>query len=309
MQLANPAQGLMDSYSIGKRSFELANTNDPDSPEALKEVAKQFESLFMNLMLKNMRAANRQFSEGNYLNSFETNMYEDMLDEKLSVSLSESGGFGIAEMLVRQLGSTDYRADYDLPIGERRAQPHIEQQNAQPPDHAADHRKAASRQAGFDSPEAFVDGLMPYVEQAARELQVSPRSIFAQAALETGWGQHIIHDSQGRSSHNLFGIKAKSDWQGDSVAIESVEVVGDVAKLQKSEFKQYDSYADSIRDYARLIGSGRYPGVAGTGERVPEFAKSIAASGYATDPAYAEKLVHIANNAVLNRNPVVKEAP
>ncbi len=150
---------------------------------------------------------------------------------------------------------------------------------------------------------------MPYVEQAARELQVSPRSIFAQAALETGWGQHIIHDSQGRSSHNLFGIKAKSDWQGDSVAIESVEVVGDVAKLQKSEFKQYDSYADSIRDYARLIGSGRYPGVAGTGERVPEFAKSIAASGYATDPAYAEKLVHIANNAVLNRNPVVKEAP
>ena len=289
MQLSNPAQGLMDSYSVGKRAYELSNAKDPDSPEALREVAKQFESLFMNLMLKNMRAANREFSEGNYLNSFETNMYEDMLDEKLSVSLSDSGGFGIAEMLVRQLGNTDYRADYDLPMG-------VNSVNQQ----------AAKRQSGFDSPSAFVSGLMPEVERVAMQLEVSPKSIIAQAALETGWGQHIIHDQQGRSSHNLFGIKAKGDWQGERIAIESVEVVGDVAKLQKSEFKQYDSYADSLNDYARMMRSGRYPGVVGSGESIQSFAHSIAAGGYATDPAYADKLVNVANKLELDSDIIAK---
>ena len=306
MQLSNPAAGLMDSYKMGQQSFDLSNTSNPDSPEALLKVAKQFESLYMNLMLKNMRAANREFSEGNYLNSFETNMYEDMLDEKLSVSMSSSGGFGIAEMLVRQLGNTDYRVDYDISIGKRASESGGEQssglvspetKNSQP----------AERMSGFATPEKFVATLMPDIEKVASQLEVSPKSIIAQAALETGWGQHIIHNGQGRNSFNLFGIKAQGAWSGDSVAIESVEVVGDVAQLKKSHFRQYASYADSLNDYAELINSGRYPGVAGSGEDVPAFAKSIVAGGYATDPAYAEKLTRVANHPLLDLGSSVKE--
>jgi len=297
----------MDGYRVGQQSFDLSVTKDPDSPEALKAVAKQFESLFMNLMLKNMRAANREFSEGNYLNSFETNMYEDMLDEKLSGSLAESGGFGIAEILVRQLGSTEYRADYDLSLGARGSEPLSAQKFDGLEDRKTGIHRVASRQSGFESPQEFVETLMPEIDRVANQLDVSPKSIIAQAALETGWGQHIIHNEQGGNSHNLFGIKAKADWEGERVAIESVEVDGNVAKLQRSQFKQYDSYADSLQDYANVIGSGRYPGAPGSRDDVPAFAESIAAGGYATDPAYAEKLVRVANNPALNMDAVMKE--
>jgi flagellar protein FlgJ len=306
MELSNPAAGLMDSYKIGQQSFDLANKSTQDSPEALLEVAKQFESLYMNLMLKNMRAANREFSEGNYLNSFETNMYEDMLDEKLSVSMSSSGGFGIAEMLVKQLGNKDYTADYDISIGARPAEP-VGEKSVEKALPAIKKQQPAGRMSGFASPDTFVATLMPEIEKIAGQLEVSPKSIIAQAALETGWGQHIIHNGQGRNSFNLFGIKAHGEWSGESVAIESVEVVGDVAKLQKSHFRQYSSYADSLHDYAEMISSGRYPGVVGSGDDVPAFAKSIADGGYATDPAYAEKLTRVANNPLLNLSSLVKE--
>jgi flagellar protein FlgJ len=70
------------------------------SPEALREVARQFESLFTNMMLKSMRSA----SEGDPLfGSDQADFYQDMFDQQLAVELGKGRGLGLADMLLRQL--------------------------------------------------------------------------------------------------------------------------------------------------------------------------------------------------------------
>ncbi|GLQ32219.1 flagellar assembly peptidoglycan hydrolase FlgJ [Litoribrevibacter albus] len=77
--------------------------SDEGKLEAIKNVAKQFESMFVGMMLKSMRDANATFEEDNPLNSSEMKMYRDMYDQQLSMHLSEGRGIGIADSLVRQL--------------------------------------------------------------------------------------------------------------------------------------------------------------------------------------------------------------
>ena len=77
-----------------------AKNNDP---EALKTVAKQFESLFINMLMQNSRKANESISKDSYFDSGDTKFYRDMLDEQLSLSLSSGKGIGISDVLVRQL--------------------------------------------------------------------------------------------------------------------------------------------------------------------------------------------------------------
>lgn len=68
--------------------------------EALKPVAKQFEALFLQMMLKSMRAA---VPDGGLFEDSSVGMYEEMLDSQLSVTLSDQGGIGMAEAIVKQL--------------------------------------------------------------------------------------------------------------------------------------------------------------------------------------------------------------
>mgnify|MGYP000417957751 CR=1 FL=1 len=68
-----------------------------DKKAALEQVAKQFESLFMSQMLKTMRSANKVLSEGNYLNSSQTEFYEDMFDSQLSLSMTRGEGLGLSQ--------------------------------------------------------------------------------------------------------------------------------------------------------------------------------------------------------------------
>jgi flagellar protein FlgJ len=75
-----------------------------DSEENIHKVAKEFESLFLNEMIKSMRSANEAFGEGNFMNSNATKMYQDMYDKQLSVTLAGSNnGIGLAEVLERQM--------------------------------------------------------------------------------------------------------------------------------------------------------------------------------------------------------------
>ena len=59
---------------------------------------------------------------------------------------------------------------------------------------------------------------IPVRAYAAQALGVDHRVLIAQSALETGWGQSILSDPAGQSSHNLFNIKAGSFWNGRTVA-------------------------------------------------------------------------------------------
>ena len=75
-----------------------------DNEKNINKVAKEFESLFLNEMLKAMRSANEVFAEGNFMNSNESKTYQDMYDQQLSVSMSNNQhGIGLADVLVRQL--------------------------------------------------------------------------------------------------------------------------------------------------------------------------------------------------------------
>ena len=84
-----------------------------------KEVAQQFESIFINMMLKSMRDATER---SGLLDSEATKTYESMFDQQLSTELAGKGTFGIAEALKNQLNlnpSKSRRGEY-MPLGQAR---------------------------------------------------------------------------------------------------------------------------------------------------------------------------------------------
>jgi flagellar protein FlgJ len=118
--------------------------------------------------------------------------------------------------------------------------------------------------------------------------------MIGQAALESGWGRREIRSADGTSSHNLFGIKAGADWKGKVVEATTTEYHNGVASKPKEKFRAYDSYADSFRDYAKLLSENpRYAKVLEQGESAQGFARALQSAGYATDPKYAEKLTRV----------------
>jgi len=128
----------------------------------------------------------------------------------------------------------------------------------------------------------------------------------AQAAHESGWGQREIRNADGTSSHNLFGIKAGPGWSGPVAEITTTEYVGGEAQKVTARFRAYASYAESFRDYARLMKeSPRYAGVVAQAAQAPAsaasaqgFAHGLQRAGYATDPAYADKLARLINTTL-----------
>ena len=104
-RLGSGARGLdSGSYTDLNRLSQLKVGKDRDGEENVRKVAQEFESLFLNEMLKSMRAATEVLAKDNPLNSQASKQYQDMYDQQLSVSLSkEGGGIGLADVLVRQL--------------------------------------------------------------------------------------------------------------------------------------------------------------------------------------------------------------
>jgi flagellar protein FlgJ len=151
------------------------------------------------------------------------------------------------------------------------------------------------------SPEEFVQQLWPCAEEAGRELGIDPKNLLAQAALETGWGKSLPCDANGNPSYNFFGIKAGGDWQGGSVSVKTLEFEGGVPVPRQAKFRAYDSAADSFRDYVSVLRDNpRYAAALNTGKDSKAFATALQKGGYATDPAYAQKIASIAQNLAAN---------
>jgi flagellar protein FlgJ len=124
---------------------------------------------------------------------------------------------------------------------------------------------------------------------------VAPELVSAHAALESGWGQRPLKNSDGSSTHNLFGIKANAGWHGDVAESATTEYVGGAALKTSARFRAYPDQASAFRDYAQmLIDNPRFRGALGTGSNAQAFAQGLAKGGYATDPAYASKLARLA---------------
>jgi flagellar protein FlgJ len=158
-----------------------------------------------------------------------------------------------------------------------------------------------SRGVDFSSPMAFVSSLLPYARKYAQQLNLDPKVLLAQAALETGWGKFVMRTADGISSNNLFGIKAGNDWQGPSARIQSLEYDNGQLKQIKSAFRAYDNHQQSFKDYVEFIQQGpRYQKAVQSADSSKSYLNELQAAGYATDPDYAQKIHSIYQSDTLN---------
>ncbi|MCL1073952.1 flagellar assembly peptidoglycan hydrolase FlgJ [Shewanella dokdonensis] len=103
----------MDQLSNSSQFLDIAGLDNlrakaqKDQKSALKEVARQFESIFVQMLMKSMREANAAFEADNPLNSQYTKFYEQMHDQQMSVDLSKKGMLGLADLMVQQLDPQD----------------------------------------------------------------------------------------------------------------------------------------------------------------------------------------------------------
>jgi flagellar protein FlgJ len=270
-------------YADPKGLTELRTSARANDPAALKEVAKQFESLFTKMLLKSMREANSNFGDS-MLSSDQTEFYEGMFDDQLAVQLSQGKGLGLADMLVRQLSQGGGVATQPKePTSTQGVDPALPQASIAGPAPIA-----ASR-------EEFIRNNWPHAQKAAREIGVDPHALLAQAALETGWGKSVPSTMAGDCSFNLFGIKAGSQWSGATVSVPTLEFEAGIAVRKVERFRSYESAADSFADYAKLIGNNpRYENARGSGSDIASFAAALQEGGYATDPQYARKVIAVA---------------
>jgi peptidoglycan hydrolase FlgJ len=272
-----------------------------DENATLPAVAKQFEAMFTQMMLKSMREANF----GDPLFDSQTgDEWQDMYDQQLSLNLSQHGnGLGIANMLVRQLGGQEKGEHKDGAV-DPVANGLVDDWKQRLHD-VEDATRSAGRAVMSWLPadaETFVRELAPQASIVAHELGLSLRTVLAQAALETQWGKHMPTHTDGSSSFNLFGIKAGGGWGGPRVNVPTVEYEDGIAVRRQAQFRSYKSTADSLADYADLISKDpRYAQARGRGDDVLGYAKALVEGGYATDPSYAEKVAAIANSPMMRQ--------
>jgi len=371
----------MNSIDSAYNYNDLAGLNsitkqaNTDQTGALKEVARQYESMFVGMMLKSMREANAVFEEDNPLLSNESKFYRQMFDDQLVLSLSKGKGMGLADTLYRQLKeqfdnkeaandsslSSDKNTPFNLkgnttfnpfemnanfknkdtvqledskiiqlkesshenkntvfvngPVTDKIIEKNIinlspiaeksmaEKKNdglniVEPPALSA----PVSKQSAFKTPQDFVSTLWPIAQKVADDMGVEAKAIMAQAALETGWGKHIIHQSNGDNSHNLFGIKADRRWSGEVAKVSTLEYKNGLAKKEVAPFRVYDSYESSLKDYGRFVkDSERYQSAISNGKSIKGYSEGLQNAGYATDPNYAKKIQRIAAGETLNQ--------
>jgi peptidoglycan hydrolase FlgJ len=249
----------------------LRNIATQDPKQAIKEVAKQFESLFMQELMKSMRQAT--MSSG-MLDNEGTKLGTEMMDTEYAGKMSGLKG-GLADAIERQLARQMGLAS----PAQRQTQTTPLRAPASAGEFVSMHGEAAKKaEASTGIPAAFM---------------------VAQAAHETGWGKKAIRMADGSNSFNLFGIKASADWKGPVAKITTTEFVNGEPKKVVQAFRAYSSYDDSFADYARLMKtSPRYREVVAQSADATNFAQGLQRAGYATDPAYADKLGRIINTTL-----------
>jgi flagellar protein FlgJ len=278
----------MNSNSValdqnGLNGLRLRANTDPKA--AVKEAARQFEALFMNELMKSMRATT--LDSGLMDSGQGGEMATGMLDQQFAGQLTGMQG-GLSEAIQRQL----------------------ERQMGMTPGPIPSTRGANATPVplgrAVDAPARIPEkGAAGFVQQHTRAAEAAEASsgipaafMVAQAAHETGWGRKEIRHADGSPSFNLFGIKAGGNWQGPTAEITTTEYIGGVARKVTAKFRAYGSYAESFADYAKLMKtSPRYEQVA-KADTAGEFAQGLQKAGYATDPAYADKLTRVINTTL-----------
>lgn len=296
--MAGPAsspQGL----SLDTRSLEQLKARAATDPKAaVREAAKQFETLFMNELVKSMRAST--MASGLMDTGSGGQMTTEMLDGQYAQQLSGlPGGLSdvIARQLERQMGLTPG------PIPQTGSANNTAAPLVAPSAPQAQTRIPQTGAAGF------VQQHTAAAQKAEAQTGIPAAFMLAQSAHETGWGRKEIRHPDGSPSYNLFGIKAGGDWKGPTAEVTTTEYVNGRPVKTKAQFRAYSSYAESFADYAQMMkDSPRYAKVTaqaatrtaagGDSAAASRFAQGLQRAGYATDPAYADKLTRVINTTL-----------
>lgn len=316
------AADISQRFSLDTNGFDAMRTQIQNSPvEGAKLAARQFDAAFIQMMLKSMQDATP--SKG-MLDSQAGNQYMSMLDGQLAQQLSTKG-IGVADQLLGQLmrnqglqvgpdgqvmgndangtssasGAINTNAMLNMAAASAYAAAHSHGQSLAQNGQDFNADDADIGYDGDDRKQAFVNKLGNAARTASAASGIPARFILSHAALESGWGRHEIRDTDGSSSHNVFGVKAGKNWTGRTVTAMTTEYVDGVAQKVHAKFRAYDSYEDAMVDYAHLLRNNpRYADTMASTHDAVGFATGLQRAGYATDPGYAKKLVKIMNQMV-----------
>ena len=267
-------------------------------PESLRSAARQFESMLIAQMFKTMRETRFSDEDDPMTGGDGVKLYREMLDQQWAARLSAGRGLGFAEMMVNAMESRGVNA-VNMPESNpglgveaahsmRPASPLISPTEIGTAAATGSTASASNTQV-VNRKQAFLETMRPHAEAAAAATGVPARFILAHAALESGWGAREIRGQNGESSHNLFGIKAGRSWEGASVQTLTTEYRAGLPMKLEQNFRAYGDYSAGFADYAQLLKS-RYGAAVVADADSDTFATGLAAGGYATDPAYADKL-------------------
>lgn len=276
----NPALLARTGYGDARGVNDLKVAAGKDPKAVVREAAKQFESLFMQQLLKTMRDSAQ--SSG-MLENEGTKLGSEMLDTQWAGKLSGQPG-GLSDVIARQLERQMGMSPGPIPKPQLAVNPFKPNAETKIPQQGA---------------LGFVQQHQSAAQQAEAATGIPASFMIAQAAHETGWGRKNIRHADGSSANNLFGIKAGSNWNGPTADVVTTEYVNGQARKVVQRFRAYSSPAESFADYANLMkNSPRYAGVVKAGNNAHGFAQGLQRAGYATDPAYADKLAKVINTTL-----------
>ena len=284
MNLPSTTRLATDTHGIDALRSRAAT----DPKAAVKEAARQFEALFMQELMKSMRAAQQSMASGMFENSG-SQMGTEMLDQQFATKMTGLPG-GLGDMIARQLERQMTAAPAAAPTA------------ALAPASAAGapaHMVGKVAQKVAQRPADFISRHQDAARAAEAQTGIPAAFMVSQAAHETGWGKHEIRHADGSSAFNLFGIKAGANWKGKVAEVTTTEYVNGQPRKMVQKFRAYDSYADSFADYAKLMKDNpRYRDVVAKADTAQGFAQGLQRAGYATDPAYADKLTRVINTTL-----------
>ncbi len=148
----------------------------------------------------------------------------------------------------------------------------------------------------------FVEKFGPMSEEVEKKYNLPAHGVLAHAALETGWGKHILSGYDPKSkkqkkinTNNIFNIKKSKNWKGKVITKKAWEIKKGKKVDEKSLFKVYKNAQESFNDYAELLTlNKRYEKVIGT-KTAKEYGQALYDAGYMTDLDAPEKIEKIAN--------------
>lgn len=150
----------------------------------------------------------------------------------------------------------------------------------------------------YENKEEFVKMLASH-SSLAKEYNIFPEVMMGQAILESGWGKSDL----AKNNKNLFGVKVPDSekGQGKGVVYKTNEEIKGKNIIIKDEFRKFDTYEQSIRQYLSLL-SGKYYSSFGvnTAKNYKEQIQRIKDAGYATASNYVDSVLNVIDSANLS---------